>query len=214
MLQQKEEEEEKELKTSCCCCMAAATNPRRIKYKKTTTTRERKKGGKKRKKEKNTTITTETTTTATKKNHMHCKMQQQKMEWFAIKREQNCYGLFGRRINGGQQRQQTDSQSTSRRSRIPRVSPQIWALVRTRHKTRPFPSLPFPWGPSPTSERERGRERFRLSLGFVFLPNFEEDFFFLRRWYKIFRHCKVFFSGIAKKFSGTASSFYDLWNGE
>jgi hypothetical protein len=121
---------------------------------------------------------------------MHCKMQQQKMEWFAIKREQNCYGLFGRRINGGQQRQQTDSQSTSRRRRIPRVSPQIWALVRTRHKTdppAPFPSLRVP----PRQVRERGRERFRLSLGFVFLPNFDEDFFWALQDFFL-GHCKFF----------------------
>jgi hypothetical protein len=118
-------------------------------------------------------------------------MQRQKMEWFAIKRELNCYGLFGRRINGGQQRQQTDSQSTSRRRRIPRVSPQIWALVRTRHKTRP--PLPYPSGPSPTSHRERKRE----------IPPVPRVCFPAQFW-----RGRFFSSGGGIKFSATARFFF------
>jgi hypothetical protein len=53
----------------------------------------------------------------------------------------------------------------------------------------PFPSLRVP----PRQVTVRRRERFRLSLGFVFLPNFEEDFFS---------------SGGGIKFSGTARFFF------
>lgn len=164
-----EEEAQNELLLLHGCC----NKPKKNKIQKTTTKRERKKGGKKKKRKKNTTITTTATKkkshalqNAATKNGMVCNKERAKLlrslwkknKWWPATAT-NGFAIYVKEKEG----------SLGFRHRF---GP--WSGQDTRPtRPAPFPSLRVP----PRQKRERGRERFRLSLGFVFLPNFDEDFF-------------------------------------